>query len=158
MRAWTTPKVAPSHVTLYGIGLTDANGAYLTPNKPLRRLTVELGMPHGGTVPERLLAIADTIVESERYRTRMLELADAPGNASIDEFEVADTGRVFRGYTAPVADPNGGFSGRIWALREVTAGRELDRMRDAVVPPVSHEVPTPLPSVSGLLEMMHDDE
>src|SRR2546423_3167131 len=154
MRAWTTPKVAPSHVTLYGIGLTDANGAYLTPNKPLRRLTVELGMPHGGTVPERLLAIADTIVESERYRTRMLELADAPGNASIDEFEVADTGRVFRGYTAPVADPNGGFSGRLWTLREVTPARELAPPRGAVVAPGSHQLPPPPPSPSGVLRLM----
>ena len=115
-------------------------------------------MPHVGTVPERLLAIADTIVESERYRTRMLELADAPGSASIDEFEVAGTGRVFRGYTAPVADPNGGFSGRIWTLREVTADRELDRMRDAFVATVSHELRTPLTSISGFLEMMQEEE
>ena len=157
-RAVASLQSALIDATLDGICLTDANGAILISNKPLRRLTVELGMPHVGTVPERLLAIADTIVESERYRTRMLELADAPGNASIDEFEVADTGRVFRGYTAPVADPNGGFSGRIWTLREVTADRELDRMRDAFVATVSHELRTPLTSISGFLEMMQDEE
>ena len=155
-RAVASLQSALIDATLDGICLTDANGAILISNKPLRRLTVELGMPHAGTVPERLLAIADTIVESERYRTRMLELGDAPGNASIDEFEVADTGRVFRGYTAPVADPNGGFSGRIWTLREVTADRELDRMRDAFVATVSHELRTPLTSISGFLEMMQD--
>jgi signal transduction histidine kinase len=109
-------------------------------------------------VPERLLAIADTIVEPERYRTRMLELAAAPGDASIDEFEVAATGRVFRGYTAPVPDLDGGFGGRIWTLREVTADRELDRMRDAFVATVSHELRTPLTSISGFLEMMQDEE
>src|SRR5207245_2008601 len=99
--------------------LTDASGELLISNRPLRRLTLELGMPPDGTVPERLLAIADTIVEPERYRKRMLELAEAPGDASIDEFEVAGTGRVFRGYTAPVPGLRGGFSGRIWTLREV---------------------------------------
>jgi signal transduction histidine kinase len=109
-------------------------------------------------VPERLLAIADTIVEPERYRMRMLELAAAPGDASIDEFEVAATGRVFRGYTAPVPDLEGGFGGRIWTLREVTADRELDRMRDAFVATVSHELRTPLTSISGFLEMMQDEE
>jgi signal transduction histidine kinase len=144
--------------TLDGICLTDASGEILISNKPLRRLTLELGMPHEGTVPERLLAIADTIVEPERYRTRMLELAAAPSDASIDEFEVAATGRVFRGYTAPVPDIEGGFSGRIWTLREVTADRELDRMRDAFVATVSHELRTPLTSISGFLEMMQDEE
>jgi signal transduction histidine kinase len=144
--------------TLDGICLTDASGQILISNKPLRRLTLELGMPHAGTVPERLLAIADTIVEPERYRTRMLELAAAPSDASIDEFEVAATGRVFRGYTAPVPDLEGSLGGRIWTLREVTADRELDRMRDAFVATVSHELRTPLTSISGFLEMMQDEE
>src|SRR5205823_6451020 len=101
-RAVASRQSALIDATLDGVCLTDASGEVLIANKPLRRLTLELGMPSHGTVPERLVAIADTIVEPERYRTRMLELADAPGEASIDEFEVAGTGRVFRGYTAPV--------------------------------------------------------
>src|SRR2546423_1691802 len=152
------PCVALIDATLDGICLTDANGEVLIANRQLRRLTLELGMPQHGTVPERLLAIADQIVEPERYRQRMLELAEAPGDASIDEFEVADTGRVFRGYTAPVPRLKGGFGGRIWTLREVTADRELDRMRDAFVATVSHELRTPLTSISGFLEMMQDEE
>jgi signal transduction histidine kinase len=88
----------------------------------------------------------------------MLELARAPGESTIDEFEVARTGRVFRGYTAPVANPDGSFAGRIWTLREVTADRELDRMRDAFVATVSHELRTPLTSISGFLEMMQEEE
>src|SRR5207253_5182186 len=124
--------------TLDGVCLTDASGEVLIANKPLRRLTLELGMPSHGTVPERLVAIADTIVEPERYRKRMLELADAPGEASIDEFEVAGTGRVLRGYTAPVPELEGGFSGRFWTLREVSAVRELDRTREQVVETVTH--------------------
>src|SRR3954452_25254039 len=157
-RSVATLQSALIDATLGGICLTDASGEILISNKPLRRLTLELGMPHSGTVPERLLAIADTLVEPERYRMRMLELADAPSDASIDEFEVAATGRVFRGYTAPVPDLESGFGGRIWTLREVTADRELDRMRDAFVATVSHELRTPLTSISGFLEMMQDEE
>ena len=138
--------------TLDGICLTDRDGAVLISNKPLRRMSLEMGLPPTGTVQERLLAIADRMTEPERYRTRMLALADAPGDASIDEFELAGTGRVFRGYTSPVA------GGRIWTLREVTADRELDRMRDAFVATVSHELRTPLTSISGFLEMMEDEE
>jgi signal transduction histidine kinase len=144
--------------TLDGICLTDAEGNILISNRPLRRLVTELGMPTDGTVPERLLALADSITEPERYRARMLELAHEPGSASTDEFEVAGTGRVFRGYTAPVPEVAGGLRGRIWTLREVTADRELDRMRDAFVATVSHELRTPLTSISGFLEMMQDEE
>jgi signal transduction histidine kinase len=144
--------------TLDGICLTDEDGAVLISNRPLRRLSLELGLPQSGTVPERLLAVADKIVESDRYRKRMLELAQAPGESTIDEFEVARTGRVFRGYTAPVSNPDGTVAGRIWTLREVTADRELDRMRDAFVATVSHELRTPLTSISGFLEMMQEEE
>jgi signal transduction histidine kinase len=98
------------------------------------------------------------MVEPERYRRRMIELGNAPGESTIDEFEVAGSGRCFRGYTAPVRDADGSFAGRVWTLREVTADRELDRMRDAFVATVSHELRTPLTSISGFLEMMQDEE
>jgi signal transduction histidine kinase len=144
--------------TLDGICLTDAHGNILISNKPLRKLVAELGLPADGSVPERLIAISDSMTEPERYRQRMEEIALEPGEASTDEFEIAGTGRVFRGYTAPVPDAPGGFKGRIWTLREVTADRELDRMRDAFVATVSHELRTPLTSISGFLEMLLDEE
>jgi signal transduction histidine kinase len=144
--------------TLDGICLTNEDGEILISNKPLRRIAVELALPLSGTVPERLLAIADKMAEPERYRQRMRELADVRGESTIDEFEVSGTGRVFRGYTAPVSNPDGSFAGRIWTLREVTADRELDRMRDAFVATVSHELRTPLTSISGFLEMMQEEE
>jgi len=144
--------------TLDGICLTDEHGEILISNRPLRRMSAELGMPQEGSVPQRLLAIADKLAEPDRYRTRMQELAQTTGEATLDEFELAGTGRVFRGYTAPVSDPDGTFVGRVWTLREVTADRELDRMRDAFVATVSHELRTPLTSISGFLEMMQEEE
>jgi signal transduction histidine kinase len=152
LRGTATMQSALIDATLDGICLTDREGEILIINKPLRRLAIELGHGAAQRQPERLLAIADKMTEPARYRARMLALAETPGDASIDEFEVAGTGRVFRGYTSPVAD------GRIWTLREVTADRELDRMRDAFVATVSHELRTPLTSISGFLEMMEDEE
>jgi signal transduction histidine kinase len=78
--------------------------------------------------------------------------------ASEDEFELTESGRVFRGSTAPVARPDGTVVGRIWMLREVTADRQLERLRDAFVAAVSHELRTPLTSISGFLEMLGDEE
>ncbi len=144
--------------TLDGICLTNEAGEILISNRPLRRMAVELGMPLSGTVPERLLAISPQMADPDRYAQRMRELADVRGDSTIDEFEVAGTGRVFRGYTAPVSNPDGSPAGRVWTLREVTADRELDRMRDAFVATVSHELRTPLTSISGFLEMMQEEE
>ncbi len=144
--------------TLDGICLTDAEGNALISNAPLRRISVEMGLPAAGTVPERLLAIADETTEPERYRARMEALAREPHGVSVDEFEMKGSGRVFRGYTAPVDNPDGSFAGRIWTLREVTADRDLDRLRDAFVAAVSHELRTPLTSISGFLEMLDDEE
>jgi signal transduction histidine kinase len=144
--------------TIDGICLTDVEGNVLIANEPLVRMGLELGLPPTGTATERLLYIADKLADPERYRKRMLEIADSPGNATTDEFELQGTGRVFRGYTSPVEDRRGHAVGRIWTLREVTADKELERMRDAFVATVSHELRTPLTSISGFIEMLQDEE
>jgi PAS domain S-box-containing protein len=144
--------------TIDGICLTDVEGNILIVNEPLVRMATDLGMAQEGTVAERLLSIADKLADPERYRARMLELAETPGDATTDEFELQGTGRVFRGYTSPVSDRRGRPVGRIWTLREVTADKELERMRDAFVATVSHELRTPLTSISGFLEMLQDEE
>jgi signal transduction histidine kinase len=143
--------------TLDGICLADPEGRILIANAPLRRLAVELGMPPTGTITERLLAIADTVTEPARYRRRMLELADASSEATADEFERVDSGRVFRGFTVPVRD-DGRIVGRVWTLREMTADRELERLRDGFVASVSHELRTPLTSITGFLELLAEEE
>ncbi|HZT94075.1 MAG TPA: ATP-binding protein [Gaiellaceae bacterium] len=143
--------------TVDGICLTDAGGNIVLANAPLQRFSVELGLPPYGTAWERLLALADRTTEPARYRERMLELGREPA-ASEDEFELADSGRVFRGHTAPVARNDGTVVGRIWTLREVTADRQLERLRDAFVSAVSHELRTPLTSISGFLELLGDAE
>jgi signal transduction histidine kinase len=143
--------------TIDGICLTDVTGNIVLANAPLQRFAVELGLPQHGTVAERLLTLADRTTEPARFATRMRDLGRdlAP---SEDEFELAESGRVFRGYTAPVARKDGTVVGRIWTLREVTADRRLERLRDAFVNAVSHELRTPLTSMSGFLELLADEE
>jgi Signal transduction histidine kinase len=143
--------------TIDGICLTDVTGNIVLANAPLQRFAVELGLPQHGTVAERLLKLADRTTEPARFATRMRDLGRdlAP---SEDEFELAESGRVFRGYTAPVVRKDGTVVGRIWTLREVTADRRLERLRDAFVDAVSHELRTPLTSMSGFLELLADEE
>jgi signal transduction histidine kinase len=131
--------------TVDGICLTDAAGNVVLANAPLQRLTIELGLPPHGSVAERLLALSDRTTEPARFRERMQALAHDQA-ASEDEFELTESGRVFRGSTAPVARPDGTVVGRIWTLRDV------------FVAAVSHELRTPLTSISGFLEMLGDEE
>jgi signal transduction histidine kinase len=143
--------------TLDGICFTNASGRLIFANAPLQRIAVELGLPPHGSPTERLVALADRTTEPDRFRERMRELAEDPA-ASEDEFELSETGRVFRGSTIPVSRHDGTLVGRIWTLRDVTADRRLERLRDAFVAAVSHELRTPLTSVSGFLELLGDEE
>ncbi len=143
--------------TVDGICLTDLAGNPVLANAPLQRFALELGLPFNGTVAERLLALADRTTEPARFSERMRELGRDLAT-SEDEFELAESGRVFRGYTAPVARKDGAVVGRIWTLREVTADRRLERLRDALLNAASHELRTPLTSMSGFLELLGDSE
>ena len=143
--------------TVDGICLTDAAGNIVLANAPLQRFAIELGLPLHGTVAERLLALADRTTKPARFAQRMRDLGRDLA-ASEDEFELAESGRVFRGYTAPVARRDGTVVWRIWTLREVTADRRLERLRDAFVNAVSHELRTPLTSMTGFLELLADEE
>jgi signal transduction histidine kinase len=144
--------------TVDGIVLTDATGEVRLANRPMLKLTQDLGMSYDGTAVDRLLSVAHRIRDEERYRAAMERLRTNPDEATFDEFEDALTGRVFQGFTSPVVDDRGTFIGRVWTLREVTQQRELDRLKDDFVATVSHELRTPLTSMMGFLEMLREGE
>jgi signal transduction histidine kinase len=144
--------------TIDGILLSDAEGNMQLANRPLVRLTREMGMSYEGTVVERLLSVEHRVRDREAYRKTMEGLRDNPDDTTFDEFEDSVTGRVFQGYTSPVLDDRGGFVGRLWTLRDVTEQRELDRLKDDFVATVSHELRTPLTSMMGFLEMIREGE
>jgi signal transduction histidine kinase len=144
--------------TIDGILLSDADGNMQLANRPLVRLTREMGMSYDGTIVDRLLSVEHRVRDQEAYRKTMEGLRDNPDESTFDEFEDGVTGRVFQGFTSPVLDDRGGFLGRLWTLREVTQQRELDRLKDEFVATVSHELRTPLTSMMGFLEMIREGE
>jgi two-component system, sensor histidine kinase and response regulator len=144
--------------TIDGILLSDAEGNMQLANRPLVRLTRELGMSYEGTVVDRLLSVEHRVKDQVEYRAAMERLRENPDESTFDEFEDTVSGRVFQGFTSPVLDDRGGFLGRLWTLREVTEQRELDRLKDDFVATVSHELRTPLTSMMGFLEMIREGE
>lgn len=127
-------------------------------NRPLVRLTREMGMSYEGPIVDRLLSVAHRVRDEDAYRKTMEGLRVNPDESTFDEFEDSVTGRVFQGFTSPVLDDRGGFLGRLWTLRDVTQQRELDRLKDDFVATVSHELRTPLTSMMGFLEMIREGE
>ncbi|MFL5945728.1 MAG: ATP-binding protein [Gaiellaceae bacterium] len=144
--------------TVDGITLTDRKGRIVLANEPMARFVQELAIPSEGHMEDRLLAIADSMVDRERYKERMRELAVAPDLESFDEFEHAESERILQGYTRPAIDNDGTFLGRVWTLRDVTEARQVDRIKDALVATVSHELRTPLTSIIGYLELLEDGD
>jgi signal transduction histidine kinase len=144
--------------TIDGIALTDRSGRIAISNRPLLAFAQELGFPSTGPMHERLLAVADSVVDRERFERRMRELAAAPDVESADEFELLESERVFQGFTKPVIGSKGAYLGRVWTLREVTEARQVDRIKDALVATVSHELRTPLTSIIGYLELLGTGE
>jgi signal transduction histidine kinase/CHASE3 domain sensor protein len=140
--------------TVDGILLSDRDGAVQLANRPMVAIGEELGMSLGQNVLDNLLSIEGRMTDPQRFRETIERLRANPDEASVNEFEVADTARVFLGFVSPVHDLHGGFVGRIWTLREVTRERELDRLKDEFVATVSHELRTPLTSLMGFVEML----
>jgi len=144
--------------TLDGILLTDSEGNIQLANRPIVKLTTELGMAFEGSAVDRLLSIADRISDPTAFRESMERLRANPEESTFDEFEDKVSGRVYQGWTSPVRDDHGGFLGRIWTMRDVSPQRELDRLKDEFVATVSHELRTPLTSMMGFLEMIREGE
>lgn len=70
-----------------------------------------------------------------------------------EEISLRD-GRIFDRYTAPIRSQDGEHLGRVWHFRDISALKEIGRMRDEFISAVSHELRTPLTSIRGALDLM----
>jgi signal transduction histidine kinase/CHASE3 domain sensor protein len=112
------------------IGLVAPDGRVVLANEPMREWVGRLGT---------------TAVVSE---------APEPGEPLRDVVEGPD-GRVLDRYVAALGVEDG-VPGTLVVLRDVTAEREADRLKDEFFALVSHELRTPLTSVIGYLELLRD--
>jgi signal transduction histidine kinase/HAMP domain-containing protein len=72
--------------------------------------------------------------------------------------EIERDGRVLARFAAPVHDHEGELLGHLVVLRDITAERESDRLKDEFFALVSHELRTPLTSILGFLELVLDED
>jgi signal transduction histidine kinase/CHASE3 domain sensor protein len=142
--------------TPVGIALTDVDGEVLLVNQRMRALLGDLGLPAEGN----LLAMAEQLVpqvaEPARLAERIRTLAADPARQDREEFRLLASGHSYEWTLGSVPDGDGRLMGRVMVLRDVTAERESERLRDEFVALVSHELRTPMTAVLGYIELALD--
>ena len=94
-----------------------------------------------------------------RGKALPVDVPEAMRQGEIRDEIVTDAGRrILTRYATPVTDGEGRPIGRLVALRDVTAEREADRLKDEFFALVSHELRTPLTSMLGYLDLVRDEE
>jgi signal transduction histidine kinase/CHASE3 domain sensor protein len=142
--------------TLDGICVTDVAGNLLFANRKMDRFWGERGLPSTGTMWDRLAHVARQTTSPEQYFPMFEQMVADPLCEVDAEFTLAADRRSFVGHTEPVKDSSGALVGRIFSVREVTAERKAERMKDEFVATVSHELRTPLTSIVGYVELVRD--
>jgi signal transduction histidine kinase/CHASE3 domain sensor protein len=140
--------------TSEGLLMADARGYIVFSNRAMDRMWESLNVPTSGPVYDRIIALAQLTGRAEEFGDAFARVAANPDLVYESEFEVPSLGRAFVGRTGPVHDANGNLLGRIFILREVTAERESERLKDEFVATVSHELRTPLTSIRGFVELL----
>ncbi|SDG46803.1 PAS domain S-box-containing protein [Limimonas halophila] len=101
------------------------------------------------------------------FLARMRKLAADPAEIGYDEIALTD-GRVVERYTGPMRDRDGGYLGRVWFFRDITAHKRLEReLREArdraaaadaaktrFLSTMNHELRTPLNAVIGFADVI----
>jgi len=65
--------------------------------------------------------------------------------------------RIIEAHAAPLRDGDGGITGAVVVLNDVTKLRRLENVRKDFVANVSHELRTPITSIKGFVETLRDD-
>jgi signal transduction histidine kinase/DNA-binding response OmpR family regulator len=151
--------------TTDGIALIDPAGRVTLMNRTFERFLGEMaGRPIvlGGEVSIQELAaeVGGRTTDPTAYDEMTHALREDEDRVAFDEFQIAETRRVFLRYTAPVQDDSGQRLGRVVVIRETTAERKAERLKSDLLATVSHELRTPLTGILGFAELLvsHDTD
>ena len=108
---------------------------------------------HSGTFAEK----RDTCLECD-FHTDHADMFDALDGVEPAEVELKydDAELVVKVGVSAVVDSAGEYIGRVIALRDITAEREIADMKNEFVSTVSHELRTPLTSIKGYVDLILD--
>jgi signal transduction histidine kinase len=135
-----------------GILSVGVDGTILFAN---RRLAEMWGIPPpiiGTKSYEQVLqSMAQRCAEPARFLER--GAAVQAGEEGREEVFLRD-GRTFDQYAAPIRGRQANHFGRVWHFRDISAFKEIDRVKDEFISSVSHELRTPLTSIRGSMDLL----
>ncbi len=144
--------------TPLGIQLIDPDGQVLLRNAVMSGLVGDLGdIPEEGpSFYDRARAeeVGATLTDPEGYVAWVAELAANPDAELRHEFKHAASGRQLEIFSAPVYRDGERPDARLIVVRDVTAEREAEQLKNELVATVSHELRTPLASILGFAELL----
>jgi two-component system phosphate regulon sensor histidine kinase PhoR len=127
--------------------LTDPDDGLVLANARASRVAQEvLGVSIADAVELDPEEVGARMTDPDAFRAAQEAIAADPDEPTFDEFELADSGRVFERYTEPVRGPSGQHLGR--------AARVAERLKNDLMATVSHELRTPLASIVGFTELL----
>ena len=152
MRFQKTLLESQGEASLEGILSIGTEGAVLFANRRFSELW-GVALPTLGTTyyEELFRSLAERTADPAGFLAQSAALDGA--EESRRELALRD-GRTLDQYTAPIRSQEGSHFGRVWHFRDISAFKEISRMKDEFVSSVSHELRTPLTSVRGSLDLM----
>jgi signal transduction histidine kinase len=101
--------------------------------------------------PQLFRSMAEQTVDPAGFLERSASLESS--EQCREEIFLRD-GRTLDQYTAPIRSQEGRHFGRVWHFSDISAFKEIGRLKDEFISAVSHELRTPLTSVRGSLDLM----
>ena len=152
LRLQTTLLESQGEASLEGVLSVSLEGRILFANRQLAEMWgVDRPVIGAKAYRETLVSMAERSADPDGFLGRTAAIADE--RESSKEVALAD-GRTFDSYTAPIHGQGGQLLGRVWHFRDITALKEIGRMKDEFISAVSHELRTPLTSIRGSLDLM----
>lgn len=140
-----------------GVVVTDSMGERLVVNASAQRMLAGRGDELLGA-PRREVGILEGRPASDAGGWNRSLVARALAGELVvgDEVRGAGVGgeRILSASASPVRDEAGAVTGAVVVLRDVTAEREVERMKDEFVATTSHELRTPITAVLGYTDIL----
>ena len=152
MRFQKTLLECQGEASIDGILSVSVDGSILFANRQLSNMWGMTPASVGSNSYEVVLrAMAERTADPGEFPKRAARVHT--GEERREEISLAD-GRTFDRFTAPIRSRDGEHLGRVWHFRDISAFKEIDRMKDEFISSVSHELRTPLTSIRGSLDLM----
>jgi signal transduction histidine kinase len=93
-----------------------------------------------------------------QYFKEVLHSKNQSVSMMTQEFCIEETGTILMANIAPVYDEEGVILGAVTVLRDITALKEIDKIKSQFVSMVAHELRAPLAAIEGWLEVVLSGE